>query len=66
MKRLKIEYGDLTLFDGEVDEVIWNDSDNGVSVVGKLNKPVGQGLIDMLTAASKKATEDKKLELMNE
>lgn len=62
MKKLKIEYNNVILFDGEVDEIMWSDGPAGVSISGKHKKTVKQGggangLLDMLTSASKKKTE---------
>lgn len=62
MKNLKIEYNNVILFDGEVDEVVWSDGPVGVAISGKHKKvarPGGgaNGLLDMLTSASKKKTD---------
>lgn len=59
MKHLTICYGDLTLFDGDIEELAFTDNDAGIKVEGRLKRaaPTGLGaknLIDMLTAASKK------------
>lgn len=65
MKNLKVEYNGVVLFDGEVDEVIWNDGPSGVAVTGKFARVanagsgVAGGLMEFLTAASKKQTEAK-------
>lgn len=67
MKRLLIAYGDQTLYDGDVDAFTWHEEDGQVSVTGK-TKPArtaagGSGLLDMLTAASRRQTEAKRAEL---
>ena len=61
MKHLTITVGDLTLFDGDVDEIVFTDSDNAVSVQGKMRRPTtsgggGAALMQILSAASKKTT----------
>ena len=60
MKRLCVVYDGVTLFDGEISEFNWLDSDNGVKVEGRVKpKPAGGaagGLLDMLTGASKAKT----------
>lgn len=72
MKHLKVEYNNIVLFDGEVDEVNWSDSPNGVTVTGKVRGSGGGGggLLDILTAASRRSTESmanqKKAELAAE
>ena len=50
MPHLLIQYKDLTLFDGEVDEFTWADAAGGISVVGKINapKPGGNALLELL------------------
>lgn len=66
MKRLTITYNDAVLFDGEVEELSWQDAAHQVSVAGKLKasagardpaaaSPVG-GLMDLLTGVSKART----------
>lgn len=35
MKRLVVTYGDMTLFDGEVGEFHWADSESAISATGK-------------------------------
>lgn len=55
---MKIEYNGIVLFDGPVEEVIWNDGENGVAVTGKVKKQGGGGsFLDILAAASKKNTQ---------
>lgn len=61
MKRLTITYNSLTLYDGDVDEIMWNENESGVRVEGR-RKPVsapsaGGGLLDLLTNASKAKTQ---------
>lgn len=61
MKRLTITYDGVTLFDGEVAEIAWKDSENEVSVTGKQRKQSAatavSGLGDMLAKARKAQTE---------
>lgn len=59
MKRLKIDYDGVTLFDCDVAELTWTDSANGVRVEGKTRSGgggAGAGIINMLTAVSKAKT----------
>lgn len=69
MKVLTITYGDSVLFEGEVSEMTWTDSPNGVKVEGR-TKPSGGGLLDLLAGASKQKTEQQvergRQELVNE
>ena len=62
MKHLTITVGDLTLFDGDVDEIVFTDSDAGVSVQGKMRRANtsggGAALMQLLSAASKKPTQE--------
>lgn len=58
MKHLRVEYGNIILFDGEVAEVSWQDSEDGVSVTGKLKKSSNANLFDLLTGAAKNKHED--------
>lgn len=60
MKHLTITYNDQTLYDGEIAELIWSDTESGVKVEGRV-RPVrgaagGPGLLDMLTSLSKSKT----------
>lgn len=60
MKNLKVEYNGIVLFDGNVDEVSWSDSENGVTVSGKIRRPGtggGGGFLDMLSGMSRQRTE---------
>lgn len=59
MKHLKIEYNNIVLFDGDVDEVNWSDGPNGVTVTGKIKGSggAGGGFLDLLTAASRRQNE---------
>lgn len=67
-KRLYIRYGDLELCaDLEVDEFTWTETATGISVTGKV-KPAraaspGGGLLDIITAASRRQTDTKRAEL---
>jgi hypothetical protein len=60
MKHLTITVGDLTLFDGDVDEIVFTDSDAGVSVQGKMRRATtsnsGGALMQLLSAATKQPT----------
>ena len=59
MKRLTITYGNTVLFDGEVEELGWQDAASQVSVVGKLkSQPVasGGGFLDLLAGARRERT----------
>jgi hypothetical protein len=62
MKHLTITVGDLTLFDGDVDEIVFTDSDAGVSIQGKMRRatPSGGGaaLMQLLSSATKKSTQE--------
>lgn len=66
MKRLTITYDNTVLFDGEVEELAWQDSPAQVSVIGKLKRQsspaspggggAGGGLMDLLAGVSKART----------
>lgn len=61
MKRLTIVYDNTVLFDGEVEELGWQDGSSQVSVIGKLKRQPtpasgGSGLMDLLTGVSKART----------
>lgn len=60
MKRLTIVYDNTVLFDGEVEELGWQDGSSQVSVIGKLKRQAppaaGGGLMDLLTGVSKART----------
>jgi hypothetical protein len=60
MKRLTIVYDNTVLFDGEVEELGWQDGSSQVSVIGKLKRQAapasGSGLMDLLTGVSKART----------
>jgi hypothetical protein len=55
-KHLKIQYNETILFDGDVDEVVWNDGVNGVTVTGRIRKAGsgGSALIDLLSSAARR------------
>lgn len=60
MKRLTITVGgDLTLFDGEVAEIVFTDSDAGVSVQGKMRRTAtssgSNALMQLLASATKQS-----------
>lgn len=62
MKRLKIEYNGLVLWDADVEELQWNDGPQGVSVAGKAKKQAAGGatvggLLQQLVGASKQQTQ---------
>ena len=58
MKHLTIIYNDHTLFDGEVNELVWADSDSGIRIEGRIKQRGnnGGGLLDILANASKNRT----------
>jgi hypothetical protein len=67
MKRLTITYDNTVLFDGEIEELGWQDSPIQVSVIGKLKRQssptasgasggAGGGLMDLLAGVSKSRT----------
>ena len=56
MKHLIITVGDMTLFNGDVDEIVFTDSDAGVGVQGKMRRPgsnSGNALMQLLASATK-------------
>lgn len=55
MKRLRVEYGGIVLFDSEVAEISWQDNEDGVNVTGKIKKSSSANLFDLLTGGGKKA-----------
>lgn len=70
MKHLTITYNDQTLYDGEIAELIWSDTESGVKVEGRV-RPVrgaagGPGLLDMLTSLSKSKTAEKQADFAAE
>lgn len=51
MRHLTITYNDVTIFDGQVDEFTWSDSDGGILVKGGVKRaPAGGGLGGLLGA----------------
>jgi hypothetical protein len=58
LKHLTVTYNDHTLFDGEVNELVWADSDSGIKIEGRIKKAGNNsgGLLDMLANASKNRT----------
>ena len=52
MRHLTITYNDVTIFDGEVNEFTWSDSDGGIVVKGGVKRvaPAGGGLGGLLGA----------------
>lgn len=65
MPNLFIRYGDLVLHDGDVDSLDWTDAPGVVTVTGKLTKPAaaGGGLLDLISAASRRQSETRRAEL---
>jgi hypothetical protein len=61
-RHLIITVGDLTLFDGDVDEIVFTDSDAGVSIQGKMRRATtsggGAALMQLLSSATKKSTQE--------
>lgn len=57
MKHLTITYNGTTLFDGNIEELVFTDNDTGVKVEGRLKATRatvgGAGLLDLLTAATR-------------
>lgn len=45
MKNLTITYGEITLFCGDVDELVWSDSEHQVAVTGRRKKAAAGGAI---------------------
>ena len=61
MKRLTITYDGNTLYDNDVDEIVWTDRTDGVSVQGTLkgqSSSGGRGLLEMLAQRSRASTEE--------
>lgn len=60
MKRLTIIYDNTVLFDGEVEELGWQDAAHQVSVVGKLKRQAAPasvgGFMDLLAGARRERT----------
>lgn len=68
MKHLTIIYnpgtGPVQLYDGPVEALVWSDTASAVRVEGQLQKAqANSGLLDLISAASKKKTIAKKAEL---
>lgn len=62
MKKLVITYGDMTLYDGDVAELTWQESGSGVKVEGRVRAAAkGGGILEALgsglASASKAKTE---------
>lgn len=60
MKRLTVAYNGTTYFDGDIEELVFTDNDQGVTVQGRLTKKTaaGSGLLDLLTNAAKPKTRE--------
>lgn len=70
MKRLVITYGEVLIHDAEVDSFKWEETPEGVVVVGKVKATKtsgGSGLLEILAGARKQQTaaiiEERKAEL---
>lgn len=63
MKHLAILHGDKILFDGEVAEITYSESENAIQIKAILTKTVGGGaaggLMELLANAARKKQEDK-------
>ena len=67
LKHLTITYtteqGEQTLFDSDIQELVWSDTPNGVKVEGRVKavakSGAGGGLLDMITNMSKASTANK-------
>ena len=68
MKKLVITYGDMTLFDGDVAELTWQESTSGVKVEGRHNaggksgnilEVLGSGLASASKAKTEKLVDEK-------
>lgn len=61
MNQLKIMFRDQVIFDGEVIEFAWHDTEETVNISGKrrVDKPAasGGGLLDLLTSARRQQTQ---------
>lgn len=69
LKHLTITYNGHTLYDGEIAELIWSDTEGGVRVEGRVRPArasAGPGLLDMLTSFSKQRTADMAAEKLAE
>lgn len=67
MKNLTITYGDITVFDGEVGQFTWDESEDAVTVTGRRSKARtagGGGLLDLLAKASRQKTETMRADLV--
>lgn len=55
MKHLTVRWGDLTLFDGGIDELVFTDNDGGIKVEARHKRatPGGKNLLDILASATK-------------
>ena len=62
MKHLTITVGDLTLFDGGVDEIVFTDSVAGLSIQGKMRRATtsngGAAPMQLLSSATTKSTQE--------
>lgn len=60
MKKLRIEFGDKVIWDGEIDEFNWSESDSGIKVEGRLKRRgtagTGNGFLDLLASAQRRQT----------
>lgn len=54
MKRLTVTWNGTSLFDADIEELVFTDNDQGVKVEGRLKRgPSGGGLLDLLATAGK-------------
>lgn len=55
-------YNDHTLFDSEINELVWSDSDSGIKIEGRTKQRSSGGgaggLLDMLASVSKGRTSE--------
>ena len=62
MKHLTVIYNDHTLFDSEINELVWSDSDSGIKIEGRTKQRSSGGgagsLLDMLASVSKGRTSE--------
>ena len=62
MKHLTVIYNDHTLFDSEINELVWSDSDSGIKIEGRRKQRSSGGgaggLLDMLASVSKSRTSE--------
>jgi hypothetical protein len=59
MKKLTVIYNDMTLFDDDIDEFVWQETNSGVTAQGKIKKASASsgGFFNALASARKQQTE---------